>query len=73
MNKLQAMARIMTLLNDGDLLTPGSEVYKTVRQMAADKIDRLGPEAALAQVMDRKTQLLEQIRMLAMWHRSTHS
>ena len=71
MNKLQAMARIMTLLNEGGLLKPGSEVYRTVRQMAADKIDRLGPEAALAQVMDRKAQLLDQIRMLGMWHQST--
>ena len=72
MNKLQAMARIMTLLNEGDLLKPGSEVYKTVRQMAANKIDRLGPDAALTLVTDRKAQLLDQIRMLAMWHRTTH-
>ena len=71
MNKLQAMAQIMTLLNEGGLLKPGSEVYKTVRKMAAEKIDRLGPAAALAQVMDRKAQLLDQIRMLGMWHQST--
>jgi len=71
MNKLQAMARIMSLLNEGGLLQPGSEVYQTVRNMAGEKIDRLGPDAALAQVTDRRAQLLDQIRMLSMWHRST--
>ena len=65
------MARIMTVLNEGGLLKPGSDVYNMVRKMVTEKIDRLGPEAALAQVMARKAQLLDQIRMLAMWHRST--
>jgi hypothetical protein len=71
MNKLQAMAQIMVLLNENGLLRPGSHVYRTVRRMVSDKIDRLGPDAALAQVMDRKAHLLDQIKILCMWHKST--
>jgi hypothetical protein len=69
MNKVQAMARIMVLLNENGLLVPGSKVYKAVRKMASDKIDRLGPDAALLQIMDRKDRLLDQIRMLNMWYK----
>lgn len=61
MNKFQAMAQIMMLLNEDGLLKPGTRVYKIVRKMISDKIDRLGPDAALAQVMDRKAHLLHQI------------
>ena len=70
MNKLQAMAQIMMLLNEDGLLKPGSQVYQSVRRMIADKIDRLGPDDALAQVMDRKSHLLEQIKIVCMWHNS---
>ena len=69
MNKFQAMAQIMLLLNEDDLLRPGSHVYQTVRRMISDKIDRLGPEAALVNVVDGKVQLLDQIKILAMWHK----
>jgi hypothetical protein len=69
MNKFQAMARIMLLLNEDDLLRPGSHVYRTVRRMISDKIDRLGPEAALANVVEGKNQLLDRIKILAMWHK----
>lgn len=71
MNKFQAMAEIMMLLNEDDLLRPGSQAYKTVRRMVSDKIDSLGPEAALAHVMDSKGHLLDQIKILCMWHQST--
>jgi len=71
MNKLQAMAKIMLLLNEDGLLRPGSHVYQTVRKMISDKIDRLGPDAALAQVMDRKLQILHEIKILSMWHKSS--
>lgn len=64
MNKFQAMAKIMVLLNEDGLLRPGSYQYKIVRRMVSDKIDRLGPEAALVQVMDRKTELLAHIKIL---------
>ena len=69
MNKFQAMAQIMLLLNKDGLLRPGSHVYQTVRRMISDKIDRLGPEAALVNVVDGKVQLLDQIKILAMWHK----
>ena len=65
------MAQIMLLLNEDSLLKPGSHVYQTVRRMVSDKIDRLGPDAALVNVMDGKRQLLDQIKILAMWNRST--
>ena len=69
MNKVQAMARIMVLLNENGLLKPGSKVYKAVRKMASDKIDRLGPDTALLQIIEKKDQLLDQIRMLNMWYK----
>ena len=71
MNKFQAMAQIMLLLNEDGLLRPGSHVYQTVRRMISDKIDRLGPDAALVDVVDGKLQILDQIKILAMWHKST--
>lgn len=71
MNKFQAMAQIMTLLNEDGLLKPGGQVYKLVRKMISDKIDRLGPESAMRHVLDRKTHLLGQIKVLCMWHKST--
>ncbi|WP_372679058.1 hypothetical protein [Desulfosarcina sp.] len=70
MNKFQAMAQIMLLLNEDGLLRPGSHVYHTVRKMISYKIDRLGPDAALVNVVDEKIQLLDRIKILAMWHRS---
>ncbi len=66
MNKFQAMAQIMTLLNEDNFLKPGSHVYKLVRSMVSDKIDRLGPEGALVQVMDTKAHLLAQIKQFVM-------
>jgi hypothetical protein len=71
MNKFQAMAQIMILLNEDDLLKPGSRIYKTVRKMVSDKIDRMGPEAALVQVMETKAHLLAEIKILCMWHKSS--
>jgi hypothetical protein len=72
MNKFQAMAKIMALLNEDQLLKPGSQVYKMVRQMVSGKIDRLGPEGAMADILDNRTELRGQIKILCMWHRSTH-
>jgi hypothetical protein len=62
------MVQIMLLLNEDGRLKPGSHVYLTVRRMVSDKIDRLGPDAALVDVMDGKRQLLDQIKILAMWN-----
>lgn len=68
MNKFQAMTRIMMLLNEDGHLKPGSPVYKMIRRMASDKIDRLGPEAAVTQIMDRKAQILAEIQRLCLAH-----
>ena len=70
MNKFQAMAQIMSLLNQDDLLKPGSQVYKMVRRMVSEKIDRLGPDRAVAEVLETRTDLLDKIKILAMWHKS---
>jgi hypothetical protein len=61
MNKFQAMARIMMLINDEYPLKPGSREYKLVRKMISYKIDRLGPEGAIAQIKDTKSHLLAQL------------
>lgn len=71
MNKFQAMAQIMTLLNEDGLLKPGSQIHKRVRTMISQKIDNLGPEAAMVHVMNSKAELLDQIKILCMWYKST--
>lgn len=70
MNKFQAMARLMMLLNEDGLLKPGSQVYKAVRKMLSDKIDRLGAAEAVKEVMGNKAHLLDQIKILYMWHKT---
>lgn len=66
MNKFQAMAQIMALLNEDGMLTPGSPEYKVVRKMISYKIDRLGPEGALVQIKDTRAHLVAQIKMMTM-------
>jgi hypothetical protein len=64
MNKFQAMARIMAILNKDGQLKPGAQEYKIARKIVSDKIDRLGPEAALAQVEKWRGHILDQIKMM---------
>jgi ABC-type Na+ transport system ATPase subunit NatA len=64
MNRLQAMAKIMAMLTEEENLQQGSREYKIARKLVSRKIDRLGPETALLQVVDRRHQLMEQIKML---------
>ena len=64
MNKFQAMVQIMTLINEDHDLKPGSRELKLVRRVISNKIDRLGPEGALIQIMDTKAHLMAQIQML---------
>lgn len=61
MNKFQAMAHIMMLLDDEHALIPGSRKFKIVRKMISYKIDRLGPEGAITQIKDTKAYLMAQI------------
>ena len=64
MNRFQAMAQAMMLLNEDALLAPGSQEFKIARRMISYKIDRLGPEAAVEQVKGNLAHLLAQVRMM---------
>ena len=64
MNKFQAMARIMAILNKDGQLKPGTREYKVARELASAKIERLGPEKALAQVEKWRGHILDQIKMM---------
>ena len=64
MNRFQAMAKIMVMLTEEENLQHGSREYKIARKLVSRKIDRLGPETALLQVVDRRHQLMEQIKIL---------
>lgn len=64
MNRFQAMAKIMAMLTKEENLQQGSREYKIARKLVSRKIDRLGPETALLQVVDRRHQLMEQIKIL---------
>ncbi|MGD9311011.1 MAG: hypothetical protein PVG51_17840 [Desulfosarcina sp.] len=69
MNRFQAMAQIMAMLNKDGSLKPGTKLYKTVREMVTDKIDRLGPEAAAKEVQAKKAHFLHQIKILNMYYK----
>jgi hypothetical protein len=71
MNRLQAMAEIMALLNPDGLLKPGNPVYKRVREMASEKVDSMGPEAAVAYVKKDLGHLLDQIKRYYLWNKAT--
>lgn len=62
MNRFQAMAQIMAILREGGHIKPGTQEYKVARKVVSNKIDRLGPEAALAQAKKWKAHILDQIR-----------
>ena len=71
MNKFQAMAQAMVLLNEGELVKPGSKEYKTVRRMISEMIDRMGPDAAINEIRRTKSELQTQIKIMCMWNHST--
>ena len=64
MNRFQAMAKIMAMLTEEGSLKLGSREYKFARKLVSRKIDRLGPDAALIQVVDRRPHLLDQIEAI---------
>jgi hypothetical protein len=69
MNKFQSMAKIMAILCEESHLKPGTPVYKIVRERVSERIDILGPDATLLNVIDRKPQILDQIKTLINWRR----
>ncbi len=58
MNKFQAMARIMAILNEDGRFKKGSRKYKIARMLASKKIDAMGPDAAYSRVKWNKYELL---------------
>ena len=64
MNKFQAMARIMAILNQDGQLKSGSSEYKIARRVVSEKIDRFGPDEAFEQVKKWRGHILDQIKMM---------
>lgn len=64
MNRFQAMAEIMAMLTREGSIRPGSRRYKLARKMVARTIDRLGPDTALIQVVDRMPHLMQRLEIL---------
>jgi hypothetical protein len=66
MNRFQAMAQIMAVLCEDGHLKRGTREYKTARRLISRKIDRLGPDAAFAQVERWKGHMQDQIDIMSM-------
>lgn len=54
------------LLNPDGAIKPKTREYRTLLQLIAHRIDRLGPDAALAQIQKNKAQILKQLRMMTL-------
>ena len=61
---IRSAQRCIISLTEEENLQQGSREYKIARKLVSRKIDRLGPENALLQVVDRRYQLMEQIKIL---------
>lgn len=65
------MSKIMTILCEDGSLKPGTKSFKVARKLVSNKIDRLEPDKALAQVEKEKAHYLDQMRILCNWHKFT--
>ncbi|MEE4114024.1 MAG: hypothetical protein V2I40_14490 [Desulfobacteraceae bacterium] len=65
MDKSKAMHKIMTMLNEDGLMIPGGRAHSIVTEYMNFKIDRVGPEEALADVRQSKDHLVAQIQQMA--------
>ena len=65
MDKSKAMIKIMTILNEDGLMIPGGRAHSVVTEYMNFKIDRVGPEEALEDVMQSKDHLVAQIQQMA--------
>ncbi len=63
MNKFQAMAQVMAIFCEDGQLKPGTREYKVARKLVSEKIDSLGPEAALKQAERWKGKMFDEIRL----------
>ena len=59
----------MAMLNKDGSLKPGTKVYKIVREIVSDKIERLGAETAFREVRAKKAHFLDQIKMLSTYYK----
>jgi hypothetical protein len=66
MNRFQAMAQMMAMLCEEGQLKRGTREYKIARKLISKKIDRLGPDAAFAEVQRWKGHLQDQIDIMSM-------
>ncbi len=66
MDRSKAMIKIMTMLNEDGLMIPGGRAHEIVTEYMNFKIDRMGPEKALADVKHTKEHLVAQIHQMAM-------
>ncbi len=66
MDKSKAMVKIMTILNEDGLMIPGDRAHAIVTEYMNFKIDRMGPDEALADVRHTKEHLVAQIQQMAM-------
>lgn len=64
MDRSDAMAEIMTILNETGRLIPGDRPFRIVTDYIEFKIDRLGPEKAIQDVMNTKDHLVAQIKQM---------
>ena len=64
MNRSDALREIMTLLNEAGRLIPGERPFRIVTDYIEFKIDRLGPEKAIQDVINTKDHLVAQIERL---------
>ena len=66
MDKSNAMIKIMTILNEDGRMMPGGRAHAIVTEYMNFKIDRMGPEEALQDVMHSKEHLVAQIQQMEM-------
>ena len=64
MERSDAMIEIMTILNAEGKLIPGERPFRIVTDYIEFKIDRLGPEKAIQDVINTKDHLVAQIERL---------
>lgn len=66
MDKSNAMNEILTLLNEDGVMIPGGRAHAIIIEYMNFKIDRMGPEEALADVIHTKDHLVAQIHQMSM-------
>lgn len=66
MDKSDAFAQAMAILNEVDILILGTHEYKVATRWVSSMIDKRGPEEALEQIKDAKLYLSDRIYQMSM-------